>query len=158
MIFTKFPNESRSIVAGAREIASEEVPPSLEAEHLLLALARAEPKGVHDVLVDAGLSYEGIRDALDSEVEGSLEMVGVRVGELDLRATPGVSSAPRWGQSAKIALERSLKTADARSDRRITPAHILLGILAATRGMVPRALTRAGIDRAELRDQVAAAI
>ena len=158
MIFTKFPTESRSIGADAREIATEEAAPAVEAEHLLLALARAELKHVHDVLVDAGLGYDDIRNALESEVEGNLEMVGVRVGELDLRATPGKSRAPGWGQSAKLVLERSLKIADARSDRRITPPYILLGILAATRGTVPRALARAGIDRAELGNRVAAAL
>lgn len=158
MIFTKFPAESKRIVEGARDIAAEEAAPTLEAEHLLLALARAEPQGAYDVLDDVGLSYDGIREALAGEVEGSLEMVGVDVGELDVRATAEGSRAPRWGQSAKLALERSLKAADARSDRRITPAHILLGILAATRGMVPRALARAGIDRADLSDRVAATI
>jgi hypothetical protein len=40
----------------------------------------------------------------------------------------------------------------------ITPAHIVLGVLRATLGTVPRTLQRAGIDRGELSRRVATAL
>ncbi len=70
---------------------------------------------------------------------------------------PGPAT-PRWGASAKLALQRSLAAAVARGDRAIGAGHLLLGVLAAGRGTVPRALEAAGVDRAELAGRVGEAI
>ena len=56
----------------------------------------------------------------------------------------------RWGASAKRGLERALEEAKRRGDRRIGPEHILLGLLRAEHGTVPRLLAAEGIDRDEL--------
>jgi ATP-dependent Clp protease ATP-binding subunit ClpA len=154
----KFETESRKAVAAAREIASELESPTLEAEHLLLALARQPATTAHDLLVEAGLDYDQLRAALDAEFEGTLAAVGITLSDFDLSATASRTRIPRWGASAKLVLERSVKIADGRRDRRITPGHILLGILRAVAGTVPRALDRAGVDRAELSSRVAAAL
>jgi ATP-dependent Clp protease ATP-binding subunit ClpA len=148
----KFVTDARNVVKTAREIAAELDSPTLEAEHLLLAAARAPG------LAAAGLDYDQVHDALADEFEASLAAVGVSLLDFDLAATPDRSRSPRWGASAKVALERSSKIADARHDRRVLPAHIVLGVLRAPAGTVPRALRRAGIDPAELGDRVAAVI
>jgi ATP-dependent Clp protease ATP-binding subunit ClpA len=144
--------------AGARKIASGLGSPTVEAEHLLLAVARQPGTIAQQVLREAGLDYDRIGEALDAEFEGTLATVGVSLGDFDLSACGGTSRAARWGTSAKLALARSAKIADARRDRRMAPGHIVLGILRAPTGAVPRALERAGIDRVELSDRVAAAL
>jgi ATP-dependent Clp protease ATP-binding subunit ClpA len=156
-MYKKFVTDSRKVVAGAREIAADLDSPTLEAEHLLLALARQPATTAHQALVEGGLDYDHVREALDAEFEGNLTAVGISLGDFDLTATGRTFRVPRWGTSAKLALVRSAKIADRRRDRRITPGHILLGILKAPTGTVARALDRAGVDRTELSHRVAAA-
>jgi ATP-dependent Clp protease ATP-binding subunit ClpA len=60
--------------------------------------------------------------------------------------------------SAKRALEGALKVALERGDKNLGRGHIVLALLRAERGTVPRALECAGVERRELRDAVAAAI
>jgi len=157
-MLTRFVSASRRVVASAREIASTLGSPTLEAEHLLLAVAHEPASAAHDVLVEAGLDYDRVRHALEAEFEGSLAAVGVTLADFDLRATAGTPRTPRWGTSAKVALQRSVKLADTRRDRRVTPGHILLGVLRAHAGTVPRVLDRAGVDRTELLRRVEAAL
>jgi D-alanyl-D-alanine carboxypeptidase len=157
-MLTRLAADSRGVLADARKIASALRSSTLEAEHLLLAVARRPETAAQRVLVEAGLDYEHARDALAAEFEGSLAAVGISLGDFDLEATPDTSRIPRWGASARLAVQRSATIAGARRDRRITPGHILLGILRAPAGTVPRALDRAGIDRAELSHRVAAAL
>ena len=54
---------------------------------------------------------------------------------------------PRFAASAKLALERALKVALARKDNFIGVEHVVLAILRAPTGTVPRALECAGVDR-----------
>ena len=58
----------------------------------------------------------------------------------------------------KSALEHALRIALERADNRIDGAHILLALLRAEAGTVPRALKEAGVDRRELNDLVTAAM
>jgi len=157
-MFTKFVAESRAAVQEAREIARRLDSPTVEAEHLLLAVARESGTTAHAVLAEAGLDYERIQGALDAEVEESLAAVGVELAAFDLSSTPAATRTPRWGSSAKLALHRAAKLADARRDRRLRAGHIVLGVLRAPAGTVPRALDRAGIDRAELGRRIAATL
>jgi len=158
MMFTKFGTDSRNVVVSAHEIASTLEAPTLEAEHLLLAVTRQSATPAHHALVEAGLDYDKARDALDADFEGSLAAVGISLDDFDLTTAAQTPRTPRLGTSAKLALRRSAKFADVRGDRRITPGHILLGVLSAPTGTVPRALHRAQIDRAELTQRVTAAL
>jgi ATP-dependent Clp protease ATP-binding subunit ClpA len=157
-MFKTFSPESRRAVADARAIAVSLGSPTLEAEHILLAISRRPGNGVQGLLAGAGLDEDALRDALAAEFEGSLAVVGVSVPDEELRSTVDRSRAPRWGASATLALRRGAKIADARRDRRFTPAHIVLGILRASAGTVPRALDRAGWDRVELSARLEAAL
>ncbi len=65
------------------------------------------------------------------------------------------SRSPGLGHTAKLAIERGMKS-DRRGDPE--PSHLLLGILHAEVGTVPRALALAGVDRAELMSRVLATL
>jgi ATP-dependent Clp protease ATP-binding subunit ClpA len=143
-MFERFAHDARAIVAAA---ADEEAPRlgsrTVEAEHLLLALAA---RGV------AGLDHATVEEALDAEQRASLAAVGVDVDVFDLPARRPTLLTPRFGTSAKAALEGTLKAALARGDRQLHAGHLLLGVLAPDRGTVPRALELAGLDREALRE------
>jgi ATP-dependent Clp protease ATP-binding subunit ClpA len=152
-MFERFVNEARAVVAGAEPEARELGSRTIEAEHLLLALTTRAHTPVQGVLAEAGLDHEAVVAALDAEFEHSLLAVGVSASDFDFdvgRGRPVPGGRPRFATSSKLALERALRIAKAWYDRRIEPAHILLGILRAEAGTVPRALAAANVDRAEL--------
>ena len=148
MAFERFTKDARTAVVGARHQARTLGHHTIESEHLLLALA-TRPE-FHAL----GLDRDELANALAREEERSLAAVGIAADELE----PAVSArAPRrlqFATSAKLALQRAMAVAVARGDRRLDAGHVLLGVLAAERGRVPRALRIAGIDVEELRAQV----
>ena len=72
-----------------------------------------------------------------AETTRSLAAVGVTVDALPF--SPFVQ-APKFGNSAKLVLERSLQVALARGDKHIGAEHITLAALQPAVGTVPRAL------------------
>jgi D-alanyl-D-alanine carboxypeptidase len=155
-VFERFTREAREIVKQSHEEATELGAATLEAEHLLLALTRSGPPAA--VLAGAGLDRAGLLSALDAELEQSLSAVGVDARPLLRQAPPSGWRSPRFGQSAKLALERSLRVAVERKDRRLVPGHILLAVLRAEAGTVPRALRGADVEPAELAARMGAAM
>ncbi|NUS07795.1 MAG: Clp protease [Nonomuraea sp.] len=140
------------VVRGAAE-AREEGSSVTEAHHLLLAIAAVEGTAAHRALSAAGFGREAIRDALDREFERSLDAVGVSVASFDLpKPFRDPKDLPKPGASARLALERGFAAAKGKRDLR--PAHLLIGVLSAGDGTVPRALALAGVDRAGLLDRV----
>ncbi|GIM94918.1 Clp protease N-terminal domain-containing protein [Paractinoplanes toevensis] len=136
------------ILTTAADEARTDGTTTIEAHHLLLAIARDGSPA----LTAAGLDHTTIRTALDHEFTTSLAAAGVHLaGALPLPTTPPTGS-PQLGTTARTALERGLATA--RRKRDCTPAHLLLGILLTPVGTVPRALDLAGIDRTALTDAV----
>lgn len=147
-MFTRFAQDARHAVedsiAAARELGS----PTIEAEHLLLAVTRTDSPAAR-TLAAHGLDFDGVVAALERETERSLAAVGVAAQAGPF--SPWVSG-PNFGTSAKRALERAARSAEARGDRRIGSAHLALGVLDADRGTVPRALEIAAVDRRALSD------
>jgi ATP-dependent Clp protease ATP-binding subunit ClpA len=136
-----------SVVVRAREEARMLGASRLEAEHLLLALTRQRERDAGRLLADVGLDHERLREALDNELAQSLEAVGVASGAIALAEMPvPTTGQPRWGASAKRALQRAALIARARGDRGLRPTHVLLGVLEAGEGTVPRTLSAAGVD------------
>jgi ATP-dependent Clp protease ATP-binding subunit ClpA len=137
----------RTIVEHAGREAQIDRSPTIEAQHVLLAIAARPETSPGQILTSVGLDHRALREALDREFEHSLGAAGVSVRTLDL---PRPSSAPappsNIGSSVRQALERGV--AGVRNDPR--PTHLLLGILRAEIGTVPRALALAGVDRAAL--------
>jgi D-alanyl-D-alanine carboxypeptidase len=140
---------------GARE-ARKDGSATIQAQHLLLAIAAEEDGAAHQVLTSVGLDHRAIREALDREFEQSLGAAGVSLATGDL---PRPSSDPgrpsHLGATAKLALERGVKSG-VRKD--LQSAQLLLGILQAQVGTVPRALALAAVDQADLTVRVLRAL
>jgi ATP-dependent Clp protease ATP-binding subunit ClpA len=157
-MFERFTREARAAVKDAEAEARELGSPTVEAEHLLLALTRQDPAtAVGRALAEAGLDHDRVAAALDAERERSLMAVGISIGAFAL-PTPHPSSKPRMAAGAKSALEHALRISLVRADKRIDGGHILLALLRAEAGTVPRALHEAGVDKRELNDLVTAAM
>lgn len=157
-MFERFTREARTAVKDAEAEARDLGSPTIEAEHLLLALTRQAPDtAVARALSEAGLDHDRVAQALADERERSLAAVGISIGDFDLPA-PRPATKPRLAAGAKSALEHALRISLERADRRIDGGHILLALLRAEAGTVPRALSEAGVDRRELNDITAAAM
>jgi ATP-dependent Clp protease ATP-binding subunit ClpA len=146
-MFNRFAKATRAAVEEAAEIARDVGATSVEAEHLLLAVAQGDSPAAR-VLHAHGLDFDGLMCALREESTRSLAAVGVSAEPLCF--SPFVER-PRFGTSAKLALERSLRAALARGDKELTETHLVLGALQPQQGTVPRALEFAGLDRAALK-------
>jgi len=145
----RFVVQARAIVRQAEKEAAEAGSPLIGAEHLLLAMAGEHGIEARDVLASAGLDRDAIRAALDREFRQSLAAAGVTLASGGL---PAASRDPnrraRMAASGKLVLERALKAAAGQGQ--IQPGHLLLGVLAAQAGTVPRALALAGVDQGDL--------
>jgi ATP-dependent Clp protease ATP-binding subunit ClpA len=138
-----------TIIEKGGHAAHDDGSTAIEAHHLLLAIASEEETTTRQVLASAGLDRRAILAALDREFEHSLNAAGVSATAFDLpRPTRAAKPAKQLGASAKLALERGFTAASRKKDLR--PAHLLLGILEAQVGTVPRALALADVDRTEL--------
>jgi ATP-dependent Clp protease ATP-binding subunit ClpA len=148
MAFERFTRDARAAVVGAREQARAQGHHDVEAEHLLLFLAgRPEFQAL-------GLDRDRLADALATEEERSLAAVGVAAGELEPSVAPRAPRKLQFATSAKVSLHRAMKVAAVRGDRRVTAGHVLLGVLGAERGRVPRALKVAEINVENLRARI----
>jgi ATP-dependent Clp protease ATP-binding subunit ClpA len=146
---TRFDKFLAGILDRARQEARDAGSATVEAQHLLLAVAAAEEPATHRLLAAAGLTHARLREALDREYRQSLATAGVRPATLDgLPARGAPPGVPGMGSSVKLALHRGFGSISRKRDLR--PAHLLLGILRADVGTVPRALALAGVDRADL--------
>ena len=144
-----FVVQARAIVRQAEKEAAEAGAPLIEAEHLLLAMAGEHGVEAQAVLAEAGLDHDAIRTALDREIRQSLSAAGVTLPPAGLpTASRDPNRRARMAASAKLVLERALKAAAGRGQ--IRPGHLLLGVLAAQAGTVPRALALAGVDHGSL--------
>ena len=145
----RFVVQTRAIVRQAEKEAAGAGSPQIEAEHLLLAMSGENGIEARDVLASVGLDRDAIRTALDREFRQSLAAAGVT---LPAGGLPTASRDPnrraRMATSGKLVLERALKAAAGRGQ--IQPGHLLLGVLAAQAGTVPRTLALAGVDQADL--------
>ena len=147
-MFERFVREARQVALEANSVAAGLGSQSVEAEHLLVSLAStANPAGA--ALRDAGLDPQELRDAIQRDFERVLGHVGIDASGVDVSANCRRTKL-RWGASAKRGLERALEEAKRRGDRHIGCEHILLGLLRAEHGTVPRLLAAEGIDRDEL--------
>jgi D-alanyl-D-alanine carboxypeptidase len=146
----------RILDQGAHE-ARKDGSATIEACHLLLAIAADQESTTRNVLNSVGLDYRAVRAALDREFERSLAVAGVSLAAFDL-PRPGnpPDRRPQPGASVKLAIGRGVASVVRKRDLR--PAHLLLGIMQAPVGTVPRALALAGIDPADVAARVRQAL
>lgn len=146
-MFERFDKRSGAVVVQAREEARLLGATRLEAEHLLLALSQQTTSDAGRLLAQAGLDHGGLRHAFDAEIERSLAAAGIAASSVGLLGRPLPTTGQlRWGASSKRALEQALSIVKGHGDRNLRPMHILLGVLRAREGTVPRALAWAGVD------------
>lgn len=146
-----------SLIDRARDEARDIGSAGVEAEHLLLAIAAGADSLSRSVLNSAGLDHDSVRAALDAEFAHSLRGVGIDDLTRELPPpTPSVERPSQLGASVKLALERG--TAAAVRGKELRPAHVLLGIVRAPVGTVPRALELAGISRTDLEARLVTAL
>jgi ATP-dependent Clp protease ATP-binding subunit ClpA len=147
----RLTKEARDVVERAAKEAHTTASRSVEAEHILLALAAREGTAAQRILASAGLEREALLAAVEKEFEQSLAYVGVPVGEFDLKAVADSSSSRLgWAASARLVLERALAVGKRRCDNRLEPTHLLLGVLGAKAGTLPRMFAMVGVDVADL--------
>ncbi len=147
-MFERFVGEARQVALQSHSIAAGLGASSVEAEHLLVSLAGTQHRA-GATLREAGLEPQELHAAIQRDFERVLAEVGI-----DARGVDVSSNCRRtklgWGASAKRSLERAVEEAKRRGDRKIGCEHILLGLLRAEHGTVPRLLAAEGIDRDEL--------
>ncbi|WP_112242817.1 Clp protease N-terminal domain-containing protein [Kribbella monticola] len=148
---TKLKDVRTLLVQNAREEAEMDGSAMIEAEHVLLSLASPIGGDAARLLAEAGLTRDAIRAALDQEWEQSLAVAGVTVTVAELpRATSERGRNPKFGESAKLVLKRAAERAKRLGASRMSPAHVLVGVLDTKLGRVPRTLELAGVDRTAL--------
>jgi ATP-dependent Clp protease ATP-binding subunit ClpA len=157
-MFERARSDTKVVLQEARDDAQRSGARKLEAEHLLLALSRHPDWAAGRVLEDAGLGPEAIRRVVDAQSARSLATVGIDASVFRLPPPPPGARAPRWGASSKRAIERALAATKERGERHLQPAHLLIGVLRAREGTVPRALALAGIEREDLLLRAVAAL
>jgi ATP-dependent Clp protease ATP-binding subunit ClpA len=145
MAFERFTRDARAAVVAAREEARARGQHTVESEHLLLALA-ARP--------DFGLDRDRLLDALAHEEEQSLASVGVAASALEPPTRGRARREPQFATSSKLALQRAVAAAAKSGDRRLTAGHVLLGVIAAEHGRVPRALRIAEVNVDDVRARI----
>ena len=149
MVEVTVPITTRNALKQAKELASELNSRTVEAEHLLIVLAdpRAE---TGKALQEAGLSRSQIEATLREENRLSLAAAGVEPLTAEQASASRHTRPPQWGTSAKAALARGHHIAKESGRVWETTTDLLLGVLQAELGTVPRALAIAGTDRTEL--------
>jgi ATP-dependent Clp protease ATP-binding subunit ClpA len=124
----------------------------IEAEHMLLALAADSDGNAAKLLNESGLDHARLLSALQEEHRRTLAFAGMSAPTTALVEATAVDSRLTFGTSAKTALRRALlaSRADHRRRPRLRGIDLLMGILQAELGTVPRALAIAGVDRVAL--------
>jgi D-alanyl-D-alanine carboxypeptidase len=154
-MLSRFAKDAREVVVAAQREARAAGAESVDAEHLLLALTGL-PGAAHRALAGFGLDREGVLHALELEWARSLAAAGVSGPPPRRTSGAGSDGHLPFSPSAKLALERALHHAAIRKDRRIGTGHLLLGVLQATVGTIPRAFEAANVDTDELQAQIEA--
>jgi ATP-dependent Clp protease ATP-binding subunit ClpA len=147
------PRETALSVIRRSEIeAKKDRAKFIEAEHMLLALAMHSESGVGRLLNESGLDHIRLASLLRDEHRRSLAFAGV--GPLDEKQAEAteLDSSLSLGTSAKAAIKRAMLASRADRPRRLRfeSTDLLVGILGAELGTVPRAMAIAGVDRAAL--------
>ena len=147
------PRETATLVVRQFVIeAKQDAAKFIEAEHMLLTLAANEESDAFRLLNESGLTYRQITSALRDERKRSLAFAGVEPLDEKQTAATELDSPLTLGTSAKVAIKRAMiASRDGRPHRpRIQGTDLLIGILQAELGTVPRTLAIAGVNRAEL--------
>jgi D-alanyl-D-alanine carboxypeptidase len=151
-----FAQDTRDVIGRAEVEAQNDGTPAIEAEHLLLALAAEPGSATGRLLGEFGLDHEKLASTLREEYRRSLAFVGVAVSDQEQHQAIEPDGSLSLGTSAKAAVKRAL-VACANRRARLETTDLLLGIVQAGFGTVPRTLEIAGVDRTALVSRAAEA-
>jgi ATP-dependent Clp protease ATP-binding subunit ClpA len=149
-MFERFSADAKRVVldslAAAQRLGAEHVEP----EHLLLGLAGGCGTPAARAIAEAGIDADAIGAAIEADLVAMLGVVGVPASLVG--AVPAAPSAerPGFGVHGKAALERALREASRRGERRIVTEHMLLGALHAPSPTLTRVLARLDVDPGRL--------
>jgi ATP-dependent Clp protease ATP-binding subunit ClpA len=175
-MFERFTSEARQTVTQAQAEARQLRHQHIDTEHLLLAMLTQDTPTTavldrygltHDSVSDTIRGY-GSTDDLDADALTSLgidlDAVRERVeetfgpGALNGRGAESPSGHIPFTPRAKKVLELSLREALAMKSKSITDGHIALGLLREGDGLAMKVLHDRGIDLADLRRDLTAAL
>ncbi|MEA2192419.1 MAG: hypothetical protein QOI73_2540 [Solirubrobacteraceae bacterium] len=149
-MFERFTGESREAVLRGLDVARRLGAEQVEPEHLLLALAEGHADAAARALAEAGLDAAGIEQAIEQDLVASLELVGVPASVVAAAPVHPRADRPGFGVLAKHVLERALKQALRRGDRRVGADHVLLGLVAPPSASIARLLARLDVEPGRL--------
>ena len=145
----QFREEVEGLLLQARDEAAARGAPAVESEHLLLAMATVPFGSASRVLDDLHVSPDRVAEALDRERARALAVVGVETRRLPPPQTIRDSRRLRWGRSARTAAERST-----REDHADPQLRMLLGIVHAEGGVIPRLLAELKLTTSDVENAV----
>lgn len=149
-MFERFSRSARATVKAARHIAADNGSPTVEAEHLLLALTQHSSARTRRALQSLGVSDQAVHAALDEEFAHALQTVGVATTTPPRPLSRPMRSSPRFGQSAKLALERTLQVALDRGHKSLDDSHILVALTQAEAGVIPGVLRALNVTPSDI--------
>lgn len=144
-MFERFTREARRAVVRAQEAAGRLGAEQVEPEHLLLALA-AGATPASRALAEAGLDARAIEAAIEADLVAMLEIVGVPASVVDSAPARPRRDRPPLSLHAKGVLERALREAIGRGERRLGAEHVLLGALRPPGPALARILARRDVE------------
>jgi ATP-dependent Clp protease ATP-binding subunit ClpA len=179
-VFERFTEGAKAALVAARDLALELGSDSIEVGHLLHGCAEGREETAGRPLRDCGITGAAVRGRLPRrDVEPAagpidpeaLRSIGIDYDQVrsvveatfgpgaldtapDRHAPGGVTRKPAFTVEAKRALELALRVAGELHHERVTPGHLLLGLLRLDDGFVTGSLDDAGTTVAELSSAV----
>jgi ATP-dependent Clp protease ATP-binding subunit ClpA len=179
-MFERFTTAARRTVVGAQDEARRLHQNRVGTEHLLLALLAQEGSTSASVLARHGLTHDSVVESVAARIGGDvLDADALTTLGIDLEAVrssveatfgPGALDGDRgrtvdqpsgripFSPRAKKVLELSLREAIALKSKSIADGHIALGLLREGDGLAMKVLHDRGIDPADLRRDLTAAL
>ena len=142
-MFERFTDRARRVVVLAQEEARMLSHNYIGTEHILLGLIHEGEGVAAKALESLGISLEAVRAQVEEII-----------GQGQQAPSGHIPFTPR----AKKVLELSLREAIALSDKSISDGHIALGLLREGEGLGMKVLHDLGVDPAELRRDLTAAL
>ena len=160
MIFNRFAKEARECAEAAVEEARLLGHDSVGDEDLLLGILRADGGVASQALSSLGVTREAVREQSEELLSDALSSIGISLeearrsaGEAFEMRLPNERRIP-FSPRAKKALEQALPEALRVGDNRLTPEHVLLGILRNGDGTAVRILSALGARPAAVEERL----
>jgi ATP-dependent Clp protease ATP-binding subunit ClpC len=136
-VFEKYSGKSRRIAFFARYEASQLGGEAIEPEHILLAILREDPGLLESILPQGEASSSLMRTAIGTTMRG--------------KSKPDASIDLPLSPRAKTVLDIAAREQEASGDERITPKHVLLGLVLDEGSLAARLLRENGVTADSIR-------